>query len=450
MLKRNRSIHRGLIFIVMVIALIAFSWAFTRSNAAANAGASAEDYFAHAVHRTGAKTDQLIGALQTHLRSSPNDWQAYSQLALAYLQKVREVGDPTYYQKAEGVLKKALDLQPDDYVAISAMGALQLARHQFADALTWGQRANTINPARPYAYGVIADAQIELGQYDDAVTTLQTMVDLRPDLSSYSRISYIRELHGDTDGAIEMMQAAVDGGGPNPENSAWTRTQLGNLYFNSGNLQQAEFEYQLTLQSLPNYVYALAGLGHVRFAQGHTDQAIQLLTEASQAMPLPEFVIALGDVYAAAGAHVQAQQQYDLVGAIQQLYESNGVDLDAEIALFNADHHRDPMKTLQQARDAYAKRPSTFVADVVAWAAYEAGDYQTARSYSDQALRLGAKDALKFFHAGMIAKALGDAAQAQHYLEQALKINPNFSILYSNEARAALNDLTTVTQRTGY
>jgi tetratricopeptide (TPR) repeat protein len=155
-------------------------------------------------------------------------------------------------------------------------------------------------------------------------------------------------------------------------------------------------------------------------------------------------------VYAAAGAHVQAQQQYDLVGAIQQLYESNGVDLDAEIALFNADHHRDPMKTLQQARDAYAKRPSTFVADVVAWAAYEAGDYQTARSYSDQALRLGAKDALKFFHAGMIAKALGDAAQAQHYLEQALKINPNFSILYSNEARAALNDLTTVTQRTGY
>ncbi len=450
MFKRARSIQRGLILFIMVIALIAVSWAIAQANAAANMVTAADDYFAHAAHRTGAKTDQLIQDLQTHLRSVPNDWQAFSQLGLAYLQKVREVGDPTYYQKAEGVLKQALDRQPDDYVAISAMGALQLARHQFADAQQWGERARQINPDRTYAYGVIADAQIERGQYDNAVTTLQTMVDLRPDLSSYSRISYIRELYGDIDGAIEMMQAAVDGGGPNPENSAWTRTQLGNLYFNRGDLQQAEFEYQFTLQSLPNYVYALAGLGHVRFAQGRPDEAIKLLTQASQTMPLPEFVIALGDVYAATGGPMQAQQQYDLVGAIQQLYEANGVDLDAEIALFNADHHRDPIKTAQQARAAYEKRPSVYAADVLAWASYQAGDYQTAKSYSDQALRLGSKDALKFFHAGMIARALGDATQAQRDLEQALKINPNFSILYTPVARSVLNDLTTVTQRTGH
>ena len=113
----------------------------------------------------------------------------------------RETGDPTYYQKTDEALDKALSFQPEDYASISAKGALALARHDFSSALEWGEKAKQINPDRTYAYGVIADAQIELGRYEEAVGTLQTMVDLRPDMSSYSRISYLRELHGDTEGA---------------------------------------------------------------------------------------------------------------------------------------------------------------------------------------------------------------------------------------------------------
>jgi tetratricopeptide (TPR) repeat protein len=267
------------------------------------------------------------------------------------------------------------------------------------------------------------------------------MVDLRPDISSYSRISYLRELHGDTEGALEMMQLAVDSGTPNSENTAWVRTQLANLYFNSGDLQSAELEYQRTLQNRPDYVYALAGLGRVRAAQEEMDEAIKLLNQAVGIMPIPEFVITLGDLHHVIGQEEKANQQYQLLSTIEKLQRANGVDMDMEIALFNADHDRNLEETMALARKAYANRPSIHGADALAWALYKTGNYEEAQMYSEEALRLGTEDSLKLFHAGMITLKLGDKPQAREYLEQALAINPYFSILHADEARTTLNTL---------
>jgi len=442
-LAQNRNLNRVIIFSFIALLLIAVSWGLASRRAVTIAFDGNGEYSVEDASRLGTSVDKQIQTLQSLLRDNTNDWQSYSQLGLAYLQKARETGDPSYYQKVEEALNKTLEHQGDDYVTVSAMGALALARHQFHSALEWGERARQLDPDRTYAYGVIADAQIELGQYAEAIETLQTMVDLRPDMSSYSRISYIRELHGDTHGALKMMQAAVDGGVPNLESTAWTRTQLGNLYFNTGNLEQAELEYVQTLNDRPGYIYALAGLGRVRAAQGKTGEAIELLTEATNVIPLPDFVITLGDLYQVSGQTDAAQRQYSLVGAIEQLYRSNGVDMDMEIALFNADQDKDLAANAERAREAYANRPSIHAADVLAWALYKAGKYEEAKSYSQEALRLGTKDALKLFHAGMIAYRLGENVQAQEYLKQALTINPHFSILYSDEAQTTLKSLQT-------
>jgi tetratricopeptide (TPR) repeat protein len=233
----------------------------------------------------------------------------------------------------------------------------------------------------------------------------------------------------------------VDSGTPNAENTAWVRTQLANLYFNSGNLEEAELEYKLTLQNRPNYVYALAGLGRVRAAQGDTDGAIEYLNQAVTIMPLPEFVITLGDLYQASGQVESAEQQYELVTAIETLHRANGVDMDMEIALFNADHNKNITETLALARKAYANRPSIHAADALAWALYKTGSYEEALAYSEEALKLGTKDSLKLFHAGMIALKLGEINQAREYLEEALAINPHFSLLYAEEARRILEGL---------
>lgn len=439
-ISQKRTVNRVFIFALISALLIVLSWKFAP---AVNPAISLSDLdrFMMDASRTGTTTTAQIEYLQEWLRTHPDDWQSYSQLGLAYLQRARETGDPTYYQKTEESLNKSLASRPDDYASVSAMGALALARHDFHSALEWAERAIEINPDRPYAYGVLADAQVELGRYEEAVATLQTMVDLRPDMNAFARISYLRELHGDTAGALEMMQQAVDSGVPNSENTVWLRTQLGNLYFNNGDVRNAELEYQRTLQDYPNYVYALAGLGRVHASRGEMEKAIDLLNQAVAVMPMPEFVITLGDLYHAGGDENAARQQYELVAAIEKIYRASGVDMDMEIALFNADHNQKLDETLALARNAYANRRSIHTADALAWALYKTGNYTEAQKYSVESLRLGTNDSLKLFHAGIIALQLSDEPRAREYLQRALEINPHFSVLYADEARKIVRSL---------
>ena len=446
-LSQNRSLNRVVMLALIAILIVIASWRLAPAHNSAQLSSLINSFAFDPASRAGTSLDAEIQSLQSQLKSHPDDWSSYSQLGLAYLQKARETGDPTYYQKTEEALKTALSSQPDDYGTVSASGALALARHQFQTALELGERARQLYPDRAYAYGVIADAQIELGQYSEAVETLQTMVNLRPDMSSYSRISYIRELHGDIDGAMDMMQRAVDSGTPSLESTAWTRTQLANLYFNSGNVEQAQVEYLHTLNDRPGYVYALAGLARVRTAQGDSEEAIQLLNQAVSSMPMPEFVILLGDLYQTTGQHKAADQQYKLLATIEKIHRANGVDMDMEIALFKADHNQDLQETLALARQSFENRPSIHGADVLAWALYKNGHYEEAQKYSEEALRLGTRDALKLFHAGMIALELGNETGAREYLEQALAINPHFSILDAEQARATLETLEVITAK---
>lgn len=441
LLKNESLANRVLIGLLAALALMLGAWTWHRLTAPPAAPPAMADYFGETARRAATASDRLLTDLQARLAANPNDWPAYTQLGLAYLQKARETADPSYYQKAEQALNTLLAREPGDYVALGALGELALARHDFARALELGERARGLNPRRAYAYGVIADAQVELGRYEEAVATVQQMVDLRPDLSSYSRVAYLRELHGDMDGAIEAMQWALSAGGPALENTLWTQVQLGHLYFNTGRLDQAEAEYRRALEREPNYVHALAGLARLAAARGDLAQAIQLYTTVTERMPLAEYVITLGQVYTAAGQLEKAQQQYDLARAIDQLYRASGVNTDLELALFLAEHG-DAAGAVTRARAAYAERPTVFAAEVLAWALHQAGDDAAALPYARASLKLGSQDALRLFRAGMIEYRLGHLAEAQEKLRAALDINPYFSLRYAEVARQTLAHLT--------
>jgi tetratricopeptide (TPR) repeat protein len=390
---------------------------------------------------SGTSTGEVVGSLQQRVRENPEDFEAHVNLANAYLQMVRETGDPSLYTKADDLLGQASKIEPQNPDLLAAQATLNLARHDFAAALERGQQALALEPKDARYYGVVGDAQIELGMYDDAIDSYQEMVNRRPDFASFSRVSYARELYGDPEGAIEAMEFALQAGSGVAENTAWAQAQLGNLWFNSGNLEEATRAYDLSAETLEGYAPALAGQAKVATAKGDLEQAAKLYQQAFNSLPLAEYAIALGDVYAEMGNRQEAEEQYQLVQGIDKLYRANGVNTDLEIALFYADHDLELQTSLEKARSAFEARPNIHAADALAWTLYKTGDSKEAQRYASEAVKLGTRDPLKLFHAGMIAMAMGQDERAKEYLQQAIDLNPHFSLLYADTAAATLEDL---------
>ena len=387
-----------------------------------------------------ADIDALIAAAQARVRAGDGSPGDFASLGIAYLQKAKATAEPTYYTLADRALSAALRLEPKNLPSLLGLGELALGRHDFAGARRWGHRALAVDAHNASAHGILGDAAVELGRYRRAFRLYQEMIDLRPGLSSYARVSYARELSGDKAGAIAAMKSAVVAGG-DPADRAWARNQLGDLYFNSGRLRAAAREYRAALELAPDFVPPDAGLGRVAAARGSFSAAIRSYQAIVERYPLPQYVTTLGDLYTVAGRTSEANRQYDLVAAQQGLFESSGVIPDIETALFLADQAKYSTAAVRLARAQYAERPSVRAADALAWALYKSGRFTAARRFSAEALRLGTRDASYHYHAGMIAAASKHTDPARRHLARALEINPYFSILDSVRARRALANL---------
>jgi tetratricopeptide (TPR) repeat protein len=389
----------------------------------------------------GGSLEGRIASLQARVAEDPRDWRALALLGLAAVQEARVTADPSWYSRAEEALERSLRVAPEDnFPALLGMGALALARHDFAGALAWGRQAHEANPDSAHALGVVGDALVELGRYREAFRTFQRMVDLRPDLASYARASYALELQGDVRGALRAMRLAFGAAGTPPD-AAWAAHQVGELHWSVGEVERAGRWYRRALGLDPSFVPARAGLARVAWAGGQVRRAERLLREAVEVYPLPEFVVALGDLYLVSGREEAAREQYELARAEQALFRASGVNVDLELALFEADHGVDLRGALERARAEYARRPSVQAADVLAWTLSANGRHEEAWRMVRRALRLGTRSALFHYHAGVIAFRLGREEAARRHLAEALSLNPWFSFLHAAEARRLLDRL---------
>ncbi len=390
-------------------------------------------------------TDDAIRKYQLLLLHRPGDYAIYTKLGSLYVQKARETGEIAYYDLAEQALRKSLELKSDgNYQAHTYLAVVFQVKHQFRKAVTYAERAITMAPADSYAYGILGDAYREQGEYAQAANAYDKMLRLEPSLFSYSRLSLLQWLRGETDGAVQSMRQAMQLGikrdRPN-EYIAWAQMQLGDIHFSAGDLPKAEEQYAASLNAYPGYHASTFGLANVRVAQGRYPEAITLYEKALGIIELPQYTAALGDLYMKLGRTKAAQKHYDRVRDIGQLNPINKVVYNRALAYCYADHDMNVQGALARARRELQTRKDIYTYDVLAWALFKNGHPHEALLAMTEALKLGTKEARLFFHAGMIHHHLGETEKAQTYLTRALATNPYFDLFQADVAKATLREI---------
>ena len=385
-------------------------------------------------------SDQMIAKWVAVARKSDKDDMAWTNLGDSYMQKARETADVTYYAHAEQAYQKAIALKPNNVPALNGMAWVNGGRHEFEKSIEWANKAIALNPKDNDAYGLIGDADVEMGNYDVAYTHYQQMMDIRPDTSSYSRGAHLIWLMGDTRKGMWLMAKAIKAGGPYAENTSWCRAQLGLMLFNAGELLPAEQTIQDALKYAPHNYQLLTAMGKIKAARKDYPAAIDYYKQAVEVVPYHDALVALGDLYQLTGKPEEAKKQYALVEATHQLLKANGVRGDMQIAQFYTDHDRSLPEALQEEEAEIKSRPNVYVADTFAWCYYKAGRYQDAQAMSQKALAHHTPEALFKFHAGMIAAKLNQQVSARKLLYEALSDNPNFSLIYAPVAADTLKE----------
>ena len=381
------------------------------------------------------------------VRETPDDKKSMLQLATVYLQEGRATGDFAYYNEAAlRYVEDVLNAEPGNFEALILKSVLQLSQHHFEEALQTAKKAKAINPYNAYVYGLLADGNIEMGNYQAAIDNLDKMVSIRPDLRSYSRISYIREIHGETDAAIKAMAMAVDAGFPGDEGTEWARIQLAQLYERTGDLESAEMNYSIALEERPGYAYAIAGMGNIAMANKNYQKAISLYIQADTLFQDYSFKEKLVEAYLLKGDTKKAEAILNGVitgftEAAKAGEEEIGHHADKELAnlyLLQGNNAR----ALHHALKEYNRRPNNIeTAEAVAWAYYKNGDAEKAVSFLQTAMRTNSKNPTLLCHAALIYAQRGETTKAKTLLQDVLKSNPAVESLIKKESLPLFNSL---------
>ena len=415
----------------------------------------------HRQTRSGTATDTAIRRAERFTQVKPESADAWVDLGNAWMQKSRDLANEVGYEPAEKAFRTALNRDAACLPAMLGLAWVCNTRHEFAEGCRWARQVIEHDPKQPDAYALLADAAVELGDYETAFEHLQVCLDLRPDLSSLSRSAHLLFLTGDLQRAQVLMRQAIKAGGPFPENTAWCQAQLAMMQFHSGALLVAERTIENARRLAPENPHVLAASGKIALARKQYSDAIQYLEGAAHSSHSHAALVDLESAYSLSGnadgvretrkrieafhqedhAHeTQAHSHQDNSEHSHSHSHSHG-EGNADWARYLADHDRDLDEALRQAEGAYRTFKNIHVTDTLAWCYYKKGRYEEAQKTIRKALKWKTPDATLLFHAGMIHAKIGDLPTARRFLYQAMSLNPNFHPTFATQAAETLASL---------
>jgi tetratricopeptide (TPR) repeat protein len=354
------------------------------------------------------RTRQKVAELTLRVASHPSEVKPRLQLATIYIAEARITGEhPYYYPAIHQLLDGVLMIDPKNFEATVFKASVDLSQHQFAAAKEMGEKAKAINPSNAYVYGILVDANVELGQYQEAIAASDKMQTLKPSLEAYSRASYLREIFGDYQGAIDAMKLAVEAGLPGSEPQCWSRNILGELYLKTGDLAKAEEQFNANLALRPSYAFAMAGLAKIEHRRKRDAHALQLLDSAAAILPEFSFHELMGDIYAERGDTQKAAAKYAEVKTMLAQDAASGHRVSLEMAKLSVKMNQlDTAETY--AMDEYKIRPANIeVNKELAWILFLKHDMARAKEALQVARSTNSKDPELLSRAAAIEKRRG-------------------------------------------
>jgi tetratricopeptide (TPR) repeat protein len=384
---------------------------------------------------------QRMAQAQAQIDKDPKRYQAYNQLAMAFARRARETSDVSFYSRADAALAKSFEISPGNLEGQKAQAWILLGKHEFAKAAELARQLNEKWPDDVLVYGYLVDANVELGNYVAAEEAAQWMLDIRPgNVPGLTRAAYLRELFGDVDGAIELMEMAYRQTPPNElEDRAWILTHVAHLRLSTGDVQRADQILQQALALFPTYHYALANLAKVRASQGKFEEAADLLRQRYQNAAHAENAYDLAVALTRANKTDEGKALFAKFEADAKKEIATADNANRELIFYYADYANRPDEALRIAAHEFERRKDIYTLDAYGWALAMNGRNDEARQHLQDALAVGVRDAQLFYHAGIIAERAGDVAEAAKLLRQSLEVNPVSE--HAAEARTALERL---------
>lgn len=382
-------------------------------------------------------SEKTLAKTLDKLRKAPNSAMEWAKTGDALAQRMRDSGDLSFYPIAGKAYLHALSLDPKEVPALNGMAWVTGGAHRFDESVAWANKSLAVEPANADAYGIIGDADLELGAYDAAFEQYQKMMDLRPNLSSWSRGAYLLWITGDTFKATALMDKAIRAGGAFAEDTAWCRAKLATMYCHQGDFKSAAEALAPSLRAKSRNAHVLLAAAQIAEATDEPELAVGyyklMLENGSQ----HDALVGLGDLHAAKGEMEEAEKYYRQVEELHVANLASKVHDHTKMALFLADHDRNLVEAMRLAEQDKLTR-NVLTADDLAWVYFKNGENEKAIAAIKIALSRNTPDSSIHYHAGMIALKAGDISSALRHLQIALAMNPRFSVLQAPLARAAL------------
>jgi len=388
-----------------------------------------------------------IAVYEERVRRDPQGALDLAQLAGLYLQRARETGDHADLHRAEEAARRSLANSPrKNEKAFLALASSLTGQHRFTEAIEVGRALCAAEPEVAVYRAALGEIQLEIGDYEGADSTFAALAadpEARANPAMAPRLARWAEIMGRTDEALAILTAARDeavrrGDDLPREQLAWFHLRVGDMLARAGRVEEAEKTYEAGLEARPGDHRLLAAMARLAMGRWQWPQAVEYARRAvsATATPEPGTLVLLGDAYAGLGDKAKAEETYREAERISLahaepynrawtsfLVEHDGGRIPEVVALLKQE--------IQTRRDIYGY-------DLLAWALFKQGDYAAAQEMMASALRTGTRDALIFFHAGMIEQAIGAHDAARRHFEQAIETNPYFHPTYPALARAAL------------